>query len=629
MTRFRIEAERRSGASLPDTAALHAFSVRDPGAFWAQLWDFCDVRGEPGARVFEPAETLEGARFFPDARLGFAENLLRHRGEDPALVFRNEAGAREVVSREALRRDVARAAAGLRALGVGPGDRVAAILPNRPEAVIGMLACASLGAVWSSCSPDFGPAGVVDRFSQIEPCVLFSTGAHLYGGKRFESLSKLPEILRALPSVRDCIVVPYLGGAELPDGARSWPDWLASQGDATLELARFPFGQPLYVLFSSGTTGKPKCIVHGAGGTLLQHLKEHRLHVDLAPDDCLFYFTTCGWMMWNWLVSGLATGARLLLYDGSPSHPDPAALFRIAEEEGVTVFGTSAKFLDAVAKSGVSPAREADLSKLRTLLSTGSPLSAEGFDFVYEHVASDLHLASISGGTDIVSCFVLGDPTAPVYRGEIQQAGLGMRVEVFDDEGRPLRGEPGELVCTSPFPSIPLGFWNDPDGRRFRAAYFERFPGAWHHGDWIRRTENDGWVITGRSDAVLNPGGVRIGTAEIYRAVERLDEVLESIAIGQDWQDDVRVILFVVLREDVALDDALRDRIRRAVRENASPRHVPARILAVPDIPRTRSGKITELAVRERVHGRPVRNVEALANPEALEHFAGRGELEQ
>ncbi len=632
LTRFRRAAEARSGRRLDDYPALHAWSVEEPAAFWSLVWDFCGViAGERGDRVLEHGERMPGARWFPDARLNFAENLLRRRDDGVALVFRNESGERRSLGWDALYRQVARTAAALREAGVGPGDRVAGLLPNVPEAIVAMLAATSLGAIWSSCSPDFGSAGVVDRFGQIEPRVLFGTDGYPYGGRRFGSGRRLPEILAEIPSVERCVVVPNLSDAadasEIPNGV-AWSDFLAPHAGATeIAFARLPFDHPLYVLYSSGTTGKPKCIVHGAGGTLLQHLKEHRLHVDLGAGDRLFYFTTCGWMMWNWLVSGLASEASLLLYDGMPSHPDPGALFRLADEEGVTVFGTSAKFLDAVAKSGVVPREQCSLDGVRTLLSTGSPLSPEGFDFVYRSIGSDLHLASISGGTDIVACFVAGDPTSPVWRGEIQRPALGMRVEVFDDAGRPLHGEPGELVCTAPFPSMPVGFWNDPGGERYRAAYFERYPGVWHHGDWIRETEHGGYVITGRSDAVLNPGGVRIGTSEIYRAVESLDEVVEALAVGQDWQDDVRVVLFVVLRPDVALDDDLTRRIRTAIREKASPRHVPARVLAVPDLPRTRSGKITELAVRDLVHGRPVKNAEALANPEALAHFRDRPEL--
>jgi acetoacetyl-CoA synthetase len=615
-------------------AALHRLSVRDPEAFWTAVWERCGVVGERRGPALVDAERMPGARFFPEAQLNVADNLLSGRDADaPALVCRSEGGPPRDMTHGELRDAVARLAAALREWGIEPGDRVAAILPNGPEAIVGMLAASSVGAVWSSCSPDFGPRGVLDRFGQIAPRVLLACDGHRYAGRAHPAQDKLAAIVGGLPSVERVVVVPWLEPAPslaaLParPPARLWPDVLAEAADAPLRFPRFPFHHPLAVLYSSGTTGAPKCIVHGAGGTLLQHAKEHRLHVDLGPDDRLFYFTTCGWMMWNWLASGLAAGATLVLYDGSPFHPEPAALFDLAESSRVTVFGTSAKFLDASAKAGLAPARSHDLSPLRTVLSTGSPLLPEGFDWVYQRLKRDVQLASMSGGTDLISCFVLGDPTAPVWRGEIQTRGLGMAVEVWNEAGERVVGEPGELVCTRPFPSMPLGFWGDTDGRRYRAAYFERFPGVWRQGDWTLETERGGFVIFGRSDAVLNPGGVRIGTAEIYAPVEALDEVEEAIAVGQEWEGDVRIVLFVRLREGLELDDGLRERIRAAVRRDASPRHVPARVLQVPDMPRTRSGKIVELAVREVVHGRPVKNVDALANPEALEHFRERPEL--
>ncbi len=627
LTAFLAEIERSRGLSFDGYASLHRWSVEEPAAFWGALWDFAGVVGERGERVLEDGDRMPGARWFPDARLNFAENLLRGRDDRPALVFRGENGARRELSRARLRDDVSRLRAALVEWGVAPGDRVAGYLPNAPEAVVAMLATASLGAVWSSCSPDFGARGVLDRFGQIAPRVLFAADGYFYAGRRHDCLGRVEEIRRELPSLEAVVITPFAADAPAPTGALRFDEVLAAHPAGEIDFERRPFDHPLYVLYSSGTTGAPKCIVHGAGGALLQHLKEHRLHVDLKPGERLFYFTTCGWMMWNWLVSGLASEATLVLYDGSPFEPDERALFDVAEQERVNVFGTSAKFIDAAAKAGAVPARTHDLSAVKTILSTGSPLAPESFDYVYDRVKRDVCLASISGGTDILSCFVLGNPHAPVWRGEIQAPGLGMDVRVYDEEGRSVVGEKGELVCARPFPSLPLGFWNDPDGARYRAAYFERFPGVWAHGDFAEVTEHGRMIIHGRSDAVLNPGGVRIGTAEIYRQVEQIDEVLEGLAIGQEWGGDTRVVLFVKLREGAVLDDALRERIRRRIRENATPRHVPARVVQVADIPRTKSGKIVELAAREVVHGRPVRNRHALANPEALAFFANRPEL--
>jgi acetoacetyl-CoA synthetase len=504
------------------------------------------------------------------------------------------------------------------------GDRVAGLLPNIPETVIAMLAAASLGATWTSCSPDFGVQGVLDRFGQVAPKALFTADGYFYAGRTIDSLAPIAGVLKSLPSVRRVVVVRYAGSGGLPGAVE-----FSAYGRRGVSRAAepLPFDHPLYVLYSSGTTGVPKCIVHGAGGTLLQHLKEHRLHTDVKPGDRFFYFTTCGWMMWNWLVSALASQATLVLYDGSPLHPGPEVLWQVAADEGVTIFGTSPRYLAALEKAGYRPRERHAIASLRTVLSTGSPLGPEQYDFVASSIGPDVQLASISGGTDIVSCFALGNPLLPVYRGELQCRGLGMKVEVWDDAGRPVTGEKGELVCAAPFPSMPVGFWNDSDGARYRAAYFERFPGTWHHGDYALLTPRGGLVILGRSDAVLNPGGVRIGTAEIYRQVEQLPEVLESVVIGQEVGHDVRIVLFVRLREDLTLDDALAERIRRQIRDNTTPRHVPARILQVPEIPRTLSGKVVELAVRETVHGRPVRNTDALANPAALEHFRHRPEL--
>ncbi|MFI5396735.1 MAG: acetoacetate--CoA ligase [Candidatus Binatia bacterium] len=613
------------GVAVKNFEDLYRWSVAEREAFWKAVWDFCAVVGERGEHTLVSGNRMPGAHWFPEARLNFAENLLQGCDEEPAVLFRREDGLRRQLTFRELQQEVGRLHAAFRAAGLQPGDRVAAILPNIPEAVAAVLAVASLGGIWSSCSPDFGAAGVLDRFSQIEPKFLLAADGYLYRGTRFDSLEKLATIQAGLPTVERTVVVAYTADDPPLHDLRNavlWSEFAGGETPPAPQFARFPFDQPLYILFSSGTTGKPKCIVHGAGGTLLQHVKEHQLHCDLGRGDRLFYFTTLGWMMWNWLVSGLASGATLVLYDGNPFHPGPGALWNLVAEEGVTVFGTSAKFIDASKKAGLEPSRTHDLSRLRTILSTGSPLVPESFDWVYESVKRDVHLASISGGTDIVSCFVLGCPVLPVYGGEIQCRGLGMKVEVFDENGNSVVGEPGELVCTAPFPSMPVGFWNDPDGTRYHAAYFERFPGVWHHGDWMQITEHGGAIIYGRSDATLNPGGVRIGTAEIYRQVEQLEEVEESVVVGQDTGDgDQRLVLFVKLREGVDLGDALRSRIRKRIRDNASPRHVPAIIAQVPDIPRTRNGKVSEIAVRDVLCGRPVKNTEALANPEALEHF--------
>ncbi|MGB8275806.1 MAG: acetoacetate--CoA ligase [Alphaproteobacteria bacterium] len=624
-TRFLRHVREEWGAGVPDFAGLWAWSVSEPEKFWQSVWSFCGVLAETrGERVLTNGHDIIEARFFPDARLNFARNLLRKRGPGDAMVFWGEGKVRRRVSHDDLYRAVHGMHAALKARGLKAGDRIAAIMPNMPETVTAMLGAASLGAIWSSCSPDFGARGVLDRFSQIEPSVLIAADGYFYNGKAFGCLDKIREVAASLPSVKTVVVVPYTEDrpriSDIP-GAVLFEDFIGPGSDDEIAFAELPFDHPLYILFSSGTTGVPKCIVHGAGGTLLQHLKEHQLHCDIKPGDRVFYFTTCSWMMWNWLVSALASEATLLLYDGSPFHPDGNVLFDYADAEGMSLFGTSAKYIDAVLKEGLKPAATHELSKLRTVTSTGSPLSPEGFRFVYEGIKKDVCLSSIAGGTDIVSCFVLGNPIGPVYEGEIQSRGLGMKVDVFDKEGRPVRGRKGELVCTAPFPSRPIGFWNDPEKRKYRAAYFEVFPNVWHHGDFVELTDHDGMIIYGRSDATLNPGGVRIGTAEIYREVERMPEVLESLAVGQDWDNDVRVVLFVRLREGIALDDGLSDRIKKAIRTGCSPRHVPARIVQVSDIPRTKSGKIVELAVREVIHGRPVKNIEALANPEALAFY--------
>ncbi len=618
-----------------DYAATWQWSVAEPAAFWNAIWDFCGAVGEKGEQVLLDGERMPGARWFPEARLNYAENLLKAGPEatGEALVFWGEDKVQRRMDRGTLYREVVRFQQCLLAAGVGPGDRVAGYLPNLPETLIAMLATTALGAIWSSASPDFGVQGVLDRFGQIEPKVLVCVDGYWYNGKAVDCLEKNAEVVARMPSPVQTVVVPYLSERPaLAAIAKSvcWSD-LPECADARLKIERVAFDHPLFIMFSSGTTGVPKCIVHCHGGVLLQHLKEHQLHSDVRPGDRLFYFTTCGWMMWNWLVSGLAAGASLLLYDGSPFAAKGKVLFDYAEAERMTHFGTSAKFIDAAAKLGLTPGKTHDLSALRAMFSTGSPLSPEGFDWVYREIKADILLASISGGTDIVSCFVLGNPVLPVYRGEIQCRGLGMAVDVFDDLGQPVRSEKGELVCTRPFPVMPVGFWNDSDGKKYRAAYFERFDNIWCHGDFAELTAHDGMIIYGRSDATLNPGGVRIGTAEIYRQVEQLPEIIEALVIGQDWppgkNDDVRVVLFVKLADGHVLDAALIERIKQQIRANTTPRHVPAKVVQVQDIPRTKSGKIVELAVRNVVHAQPVKNVEALANPEALEHFRAREEL--
>ena len=630
LQRFMNELSVHTGRTFNEFDSLHRYSIDHLEDFWSFMWDFGAVLGERGERVLADAELMPGARFFPDARLNFAENLLRHRDERTAISFYNESGMHRELSYRELHDQVARVAAGLRAHGIEAGDRVAAFMPNLPETAIAMLAASSIGATWSSCSPDFGTAGVVDRLGQIEPRVLFCVDRYVYAGKTHDCLQRVREIISHIPSLERVVVVPYLadeadtGGIEI---AGVWSDFTAN--DATgIPFRRLPFDHPLYILYSSGTTGAPKCITHGAGGTLLQHLKELMLHTDVHRDDRVFYFTTCGWMMWNWLMSNLAIGATLVLWEGSPFHPSPNALFDLADQAGISIFGTGAKAISAWQKAGLKPRETHSLDSMRTLLSTGSVLSPEGFDYVYRDIKPDLCLSSISGGTDIVSCFAGGCPIRPVYRGELQALGLAMAVEIRRPDGSLAEvGETGELCCSKPFPSMPVCFWGDHDGSKYRAAYFETFPGIWAHGDFACITEHGGMIIHGRSDATLNPGGVRIGTAEIYRQVEGFEEVLESICVGQDFEDDVRVLLFVRLRDGLVLDDELRQRIAQRIRANTTPRHVPARIVQVADIPRTVSGKITELAVRDVIHGRPVKNTEALANPEALDLFRNLAEL--
>ncbi|WP_027859070.1 acetoacetate--CoA ligase [Marinobacterium jannaschii] len=627
---FMAAASSCHSLELDSYETLYAWSVAHTEAFWDQLWQFSGlVASSKGTTVLQHPQRMPGAQWYPDARLNFAENLLRFRDHRAALIFRNEDGARSCISYANLYQQVARLAAAFRCNGIRPGDRIAGFMPNIPATVTAMLAATSVGAIWTSCSPDFGIHGVIDRFGQTEPRILITADGYHYNGSAIDSLTRVKEISWQLESLETIVVVPYLNDqpdiSALPDAIllQEYEDKSAKE----IIFEQLPFDHPLYILYSSGTTGVPKCILHSAGGTLLQHLKEHLLHTDLKREDVLFYYTTCGWMMWNWLVSGLATGATLLLFDGSPFAPAPEILWDIADEEDISVFGTSAKYLAALEKSGVRPARSHRLSALRALLSTGSPLAHEGFHYCYREIKQNMQLASISGGTDIISCFALGCPIRPVYAGQLQCRGLGMAVDIFDPQGRSIRGEKGELVCTRPFPSMPIGFWNDPEDKKYQTAYFSQFKGVWAHGDYGEITAEDGLIIHGRSDAVLNPGGVRIGTAEIYRQVDKVDAVLESICIAQPWQDDVRIVLFVRLKSDLSLSEALITEIRQTIRQHTTARHVPAKVIQVSDIPRTRSGKIVELAVRKVVLGEPVTNKDALANPESLEQFRDLEEL--
>ena len=611
-----------------DYERLWQWSVDYPELFWSSLWDWHGIIGDKGQRLLANADKMPGAQFFPDAQLNYAENMLQNADDSPAFIAYGEDGRCTRLTRHEVRSRALALAGWMQSKGIGKGDRVAAYLPNCETSLIAMLATASLGGIFSSCSPDFGLNGVADRFGQITPKLLIAVDGYSYNGKEIDRLSIVADLAQKLPSLKHVLIDGYKSASpeigSIPK-AELFADCLSHPPIDS--YCRVGFNDPLYILYSSGTTGAPKCIVHSTGGTLIQHIKEHRLHSDISEKDNIFYFTTCGWMMWNWLVSGLMMQARVIVYEGNPFYPGPERLWQIAEAEKMTLFGTSAKYIDAVRKSGLKPAKEFNLSQLRLLCSTGSPLSSEGFCFVYQAIKDDIQLASISGGTDIMGCFVLGCPTKPVYAGEIQARALGMEVAILDDEGQQIEGEQGELCCLAPFPSMPVSFWNDSDGSRYHSAYFDVYPNIWRHGDWATHTSHNGIIIHGRSDATLNPGGVRIGTAEIYRIVESFDEVAESLVIGQMVDHDVRIVLFLRMAENASLDDGLQSRIKDALKRQASPRHVPAIILGVNDIPRTRSGKITELAVRDVIQGRRVKNTEALANPEALEEFKNRPEL--
>lgn len=631
MHRFMNWVNSRHGMEIRDYPALYEWSVNHIEDFWAAVWEFADIRGSRSYdRVVDDVSKMPGARWFEGARLNFAENLLRYRDNQAALVFHGEDKISVSLTYHELYAETARVAASLKALGVEPGDRVVGFMPNLSQTIIAMLAAVSLGAVWSSCSPDFGIKGVMDRFGQIAPKVLFTADGYFFKGTAIDCLARITEIARQIPSIEKIVVTPYIQAS--PDisaiaNAVLFDDF-KDKNAAEIDFVQLPADHPLYIMYSSGTTGLPKCMVQSSGGILINHLKELILHTDLKRNDVIFYFTTCGWMMWNWLVSSLAVGATVVLYDGNPFYPDPGALWRMAQNDRITVFGVSAGYLAALKNTGVRPGKEYDLSPLNALLSTGSPLSEEGFDFVYQEIKSDLQLASISGGTDLNGCFALGNPMGPVYKGELQCRGLGMKVEAFDENGRPVIGQQGELVCTAPFPSMPISFWNDPDGAKYRDAYFDVYPGIWRHGDYIEINDHGGVKIYGRSDATLNPGGVRIGTAEIYRQVDQLDEIVDSVVIGQQWKGDVRVVLFVQMATGHELTEEFKQKIRKTIRSNASPRHVPAKIVAVPDIPYTLNMKKVELAVKKMIEKKPVLNRDALKNPEVLDFYADIAELQ-
>ncbi|MFO7963827.1 MAG: acetoacetate--CoA ligase [Desulfobacterales bacterium] len=631
MHAFMQRVNARYNMTLTSYEELWEWSVNHISPFWSEMWDFSGIiASRPFQSVVDDEKKMPGAKWFGGARLNFAENLLRYRDGRTALIFKNEVDPPFRMTYAELYEAVSRLAASLKSAGITPGDRVVGFMPNIPETVVAMLAATSIGAVWSSCSPDFGIKGVLDRFSQIRPKLLFTADGYLFKGKRFDSLEKISGIIKELPSIETVVVVPYTGTSldigQIPN-ALVYETFIDDFADAELACEQLPFEHPLYIMYSSGTTGLPKCMVQGAGGVLINHLKELMLHTDLKKDDIIFYYTTCGWMMWNWLVSSLAVGAAVVLYDGNPFYPTPDTLWRMVQEERISIMGVSAGYINALQNTGIFPGREYDPAHLRAVLSTGSPLSEEGFEYIYNAVKTDVRLSSISGGSDINGCFVAGNPMGPVYAGEIQCRALGMNVHAFDESGRSVVNRRGELVCVSPSPSMPIYFWNDPEGKKYHSAYFDVYPGAWRHGDFISINDRGGVVIYGRSDATLNPGGVRIGTAEIYRQVERFTEIEDSLVIGQPWKGDTRVILFVKLSEESALNDGLKSSIRSAIMKHASPRHVPSKILAVPDIPYTLNMKKVELAVKQTVEGCPVMNKDALINPESLEFFTHLPEL--
>jgi acetoacetyl-CoA synthetase len=633
MYRFMTLINERYSTDFDNYDDLYQWSVDNIAEFWKQMWDFGSIKASvPYEAIIDDVSRMPGAHWFQGSRLNFAENLLRYRDDHRALVFRGEDKIRRTYTYAQLYDEVARVAGALKRSGVEAGDRVAGFVPNLPESIIAMLAATSLGAVWSSCSPDFGIKGVFDRFGQIQPKVLFAADGYFFKGRALDSLARVAEIVQQIPTIEKLVVVPYTQDRPelgmIPQ-AELYADFKSSEGGLEIDFAQLPFEHPLYIMYSSGTTGQPKCMVQSAGGILIHHLKELMLHTDLTRQDTIFYYTTCGWMMWNWLVSSLAVGATLVLYDGNPFHPSPEALWQMSQDEKITVFGTSAGYLSALQNTGLRPKEKFDLSPLRAVLSTGGPLTIESFYFVYDAVKSDLQLASIAGGTDLNGCFALGNPMGPVYGGELQCRGLAMQVFAFDDDGNSVVGREGELVCSAPFPSMPIFFWNDPDGRKYHEAYFDVFPGVWRHGDYIVVTEHGGVVIQGRSDATLNPGGVRIGTAELYRRVEQFEEIEDSVVVGQNWKNDVRVILFVKMAPSFTLSEELKSRIRQTIREHASPRHVPAKIVEVPDIPYTLNMKKVELAVKKVIHNQEVKNRDALKNPESLDFFAEISELRE